>query len=85
MTSCSRPGVEILGVLADDDEIDALKAARHAVDVLDRPQVGVQIERLPQPDVDAGEPFADGRRDRALERDLVLADRVEQRRPAATG
>ena len=26
-TSCSRPGVEVLGVLADDDQIDALERA----------------------------------------------------------
>ena len=70
--------VEILGVLADDDEVDALKAARDALEVLDRPQVGVEVERLAQPDVDAGEPFADRRRDRSLERDLVLSNRIEQ-------
>ena len=44
-----------------------------------RPQVGVEIQRLAQPDVHAGEPLRDRRRHRSLERDLVPPDRVEQR------
>ena len=56
------------------------KAARDARQVLDRPQVGVEIERLAQPDVHAGEAFADRRRHRPLQRDLVALDRVEQLR-----
>ena len=72
--------VEILGVLAHDDQIDVLEAARHAGQVLDRPQVGVEIERLAQPDVDAGEALADRRGHRPLQRDLVPLDRLEQRR-----
>ena len=51
-----EPGVEVLGVLADDDEVDALEPALDAGQVLHRPQVGVEIERLAQPDVDAREP-----------------------------
>src|SRR5262249_51076772 len=39
-------GVEILGVLADDDEVDVLVAARDALERLDRPQVSVEIERF---------------------------------------
>ena len=74
-TSCSRPGVEVLGVLADDDQIDALEPRRHARQVPHRPQVRVQIERLAQADVDAREALADGRADRSLERDLVSPDR----------
>ena len=53
--------------------------------VPDRPQVRVQIERLAQADVHAREPLADRRRHRALERDLVAADRVDAARPAAAG
>ena len=78
-----EPGVEVLGVLADDDQVDALEPRRHARQVPDRPQVRVEIERLAQADVDAGEPFADRRRDRPLQRDLVAADRVEQLDAAA--
>ena len=80
-------GVQILGVLADDHQVDAREPRRHARQVPDRPQVRVEIERLAQPDVDAREPFRDRRRHRALERDLVPADRLEeldrQRLPAA--
>ena len=65
-------GVEVLGVLAHDDEVDACVARRHRRQVPDRPQVGVEVERLAQADVDAGEALADRRRDRPLERDLVL-------------
>ena len=72
--------VEILGVLAHDDEVHVLEPARHAREVLHRPQVGVEVERLAQPDVHAGEPFADRRRDRPLQRDLVPLDRLEQLR-----
>ena len=72
-------GVEVFGVLADDDQVDAAEARRHRRQVPDRPQVGVEVERLAQADVDAGEALADRRRDRALQRDLVARDRIEQR------
>ena len=42
-----------------------------------RAQVGVQPELLAERHVDAAEPLADRRRDRALERDLVAPDRLE--------
>ena len=48
-------GVEILGVLADDDQVDALEPRVDAGQVPHRPQVRVEIERLAQPDVDARE------------------------------
>ena len=72
-------GVEILGVLADDDQIDVGEACVHTGNVPHGPEVRVQIQRLPQADVDARESFRDRRRHRALERDLVAADRVEER------
>src|SRR4029077_4977272 len=52
---------------------------------LDRTDQRVEVELLSQGDVHAPETATDGRRDRAFERDLVLADRLEdmrrQRRP----
>ena len=69
--------VEILGVLADDDHVHALEPGRHSRNVPDRTKVRVEVERLPQSDIHAGEPFADRRRDRTLERDLVAPDGVE--------
>ena len=74
-----EPGVEILGVLADDDQVHVGEAALHARKILHRPEIGVEVERLAQADVDAGEAFRDRGRDRALQCNLVAADRVEQR------
>ena len=70
--------VEILGVLAHDDQVHAGEAARHARQVPHGSEVRVEIERLPQADVDAREPLGYRRRDRTLECDLVSANRVEQ-------
>ena len=50
-----EPRIEILRVLAHDDQVHVLKAARHAREVPHRPEVRVQIERLAQPDVHARE------------------------------
>src|SRR5262249_53429619 len=70
-------GVEALGVLADDDEIDVLEARAHAGIALARPHLGVHVELLAERDIHRAEAAADGGRDRALERDAGLADRVE--------
>ena len=83
-TSCSSPGIQVLGVLTHDDEIDVREPARDARQVPDRPEVRVEVERLAQAHVDAGDAFGDRCRHRALERHFVAFDRVEQLRPAAT-
>ena len=70
-------GVEVLGVLADEHEVDVLEARAHAGIALARAHLRVQVERLAQADVDRAEAAADRRRDRPLERDARLADRVE--------
>ena len=44
--------VEILRVFADDDDVDVLEARDDVRHRLHRPQIGVEVERLPQPDVD---------------------------------
>ncbi len=71
--------VEVLGVLADDDEIHVLVARVDALDRLRWAKVGVQVEGLAKGDVDRSEAFADGRRDRTLQGDLGLADGIENR------
>ena len=71
------PGVEVLGVLADDDQVDVVEARAHALVGLARPHLRVEVETLAEADVDRAEAAADRRRDRALERRAVLADRVE--------
>ena len=73
-----EPGIQVFGVLADDDQIDTLVARGYRRQVPHRPQVGVEIEGLAQPDIDAGKALAHRCRDRALQRDLVAGDRVEQ-------
>ena len=55
-----EPRIEILGVLAHDDQVDALEPRVDAGQVPDRPQVRVQIQRLAQADVDAREPLPIG-------------------------
>ena len=73
------PDVEILGVLAHDDEVDVLVARAHARVRLARPHLRVEVEPVAQRDVDGAEALADRRRDRALQRDAVAADRLERR------
>ena len=79
------PGVEILGVLAHDHEIDVVVARAHAEVRLARAQAGVEPELVAERDVDRAEAGADRRRDRPLQRDLVRLHRGErllgQRRP----
>ena len=78
-------GVEVLGVLADDDQVDVVVAEVEALHRAGRAHVGVQVERLAERDVDAPEPATDRGRDRTLERDVVAPDGVEdvvrERRP----
>ena len=72
------PGVEVLGVLADDDQVDVVEAGADALVRLARPHLRVHVELLAQADVDGAEAAADRRRDRPLQRGAVPADRVER-------
>jgi hypothetical protein len=63
-------GVEVLGVLAHDHEIDRAEASRRMRQRPDRAEVRVEIQRLAQADVHAGETGRDRRRHRSLEGDL---------------
>src|SRR4051794_5439036 len=69
--------VQVLGVLAHDDDVDVFEARDDVRHRLDRPQIRVEIERLAQPDIDRREAGADRRRDRTFERDLVAEDRFK--------
>jgi hypothetical protein len=71
------PRVEVLGVLAHDDEIDARVARTHPLIALARTHLAVEVERFAKRDVDASEARADRSRDRPLERHAVLLDRLE--------
>ena len=70
-------GVQILGVLAHDDQVDVLEARADARIALDRAHLRVHVELPAQRDVDGAEADADRRRDRPLERHAGLADRVQ--------
>ena len=70
-------GVEVLGVLSDDDHVDVLVARAGARDRERRAQVHVQVEHLAKRHVDAAEARADRSGHGALDGDLVLADRLD--------
>src|SRR6266436_706097 len=72
--------VDVLGVLAEDDHVDllgVLDGRGHALEVLDGAETHVEIEHLAQGDVQRAEALADGRGERALDGDQILADNVE--------
>ena len=71
-------GVEVLGVLADDDEIGLRKARAHALERLARPDARVEVELLAQQHVDRAKARADGRRRRALDADAGPSQRRER-------
>ncbi len=71
------PGVEVLGVLADDDQVDVVEPAAHAGVALAGADLAVKVELLAERDVDRAEAAADRRCDRPLQRCAGLTDRVE--------
>src|SRR6266566_7929385 len=73
------PGVEVFRVLADDDQVDVVEPRADALIGLARAHLRVEVEGLPQADVDGAEAAADRRRDRALDRDPGAPDRFERR------
>jgi hypothetical protein len=71
------PCVEILGRLAHDHDVDVLVARADARVALAGPDLAIEVEALAEGDVDRAEPSADRGRDRPLQRDPALANRVE--------
>ena len=79
--SHSMPGVDVLGVLAEDHHVRlrrVLERARHAAEVAHRAQADVEVELLAQRHVERADAAADRRRHRALDRDRVLPQRDER-------
>ena len=73
-------GVDVLGVLAEDDHVGQLGLLHRrgdAGEVLHRPEADVEVEDLPQGDVERADAAADGRGQRALDADQVGAEGVE--------
>jgi hypothetical protein len=64
-------GVEALGVLPDDDDVDAGVLWAQLGDDARGAEADVEVERLAERDVRAREPLADRRRDRALDADRL--------------
>src|SRR5690606_12046547 len=63
-------GVDVFGVLAEDDHVGLLGLThrrRNTLEVLDRAQADVQVELLAQSHVQRTDAAADGRRERALD------------------
>src|SRR5207249_4121426 len=71
-------GVEVFGVLPDDDQVDLVEPRPDPFVRLAGAHLRVEVERLPQADVDGAETSADRGRDRALQRDAGPANRVER-------
>ena len=70
----SMPGVDVLGVLAEDHHVDFLRMLhrrRHALEPAHRPQADIQIEHLAQRDVQRSDAAADRRGQRAFDADEV--------------
>ena len=76
--SNSMPGVEVLGVLADDHDVGLGEARAHALVGLAGADAGVEVELLAEGDVDRAEARAHRGGRRALDGDPALADRVER-------
>ena len=80
-------GVDVFGVLAEDDDVHQLgmlDRRGHALEVADRAHAGVEVEHLAQRHVQAADAAADRRRQRSLDRDLVRRAPPRACRSAAT-
>ena len=71
-------GVKALRVFANDDEVDAGIPGRNMGQVLDRTEVGVELELLAQGNVDTGEAAADRRGHWPFQSDPRAFDGVDQ-------
>ncbi len=83
-------GVDVLGVLPEDHHVDVLGVLhrrRHAREPPHRPQAHVQVHDLAQRDVEAADAAADRRRQRPLDADEVVEERLDRllREPVAGG
>src|SRR5207302_7346952 len=70
-------GVQVLRVLANDDQIDVVVATANPRIPLAGPHQRVEVEGLAQCDVDASDALADRRGQRAFDCHLVAPDRLE--------
>src|ERR1700682_1174917 len=71
--------VDVLGVLAHDDEVEVVAKVARALIGLDRSDQGEEVELLAQRHGDASKPAADRRCYRTFESDLVFANGCQHR------
>ena len=60
--ACNDTLIQVLGILAHDDEVNVLKTGRYARQRVHRAQVGVGGKALAQLHIDAAEALADGKK-----------------------
>src|SRR5262249_57843011 len=75
------PGVDVFRVLAEDHHVDLLRVLdwrRHALEVAHGPEAYVEVEHLSKRHIERAEPLADGRGERPLDRDQVLANDIDR-------
>jgi hypothetical protein len=72
-----QPGIQALGVLAHDDEVNIRIARGDVRQITNRPEVRVQLKLLAQRHVDAGKTAAYGRGDRPLQSHARALDRFD--------
>ena len=70
--------IQVLGILAHDDEVNVLKTGRYARQRVHRAQVGVGGKALAQLHIDAAEALADGRSRRAFQCPAARLDGVQR-------
>src|ERR1051326_3184687 len=71
------PGVDVLGILPEDDHVHGtrvLDGRRHALEPAHRPHAGIEVELLAERDVEGADPPAHRGGEGSLDRDEVLAD-----------
>ncbi len=73
------PGVDVLGVLAEDDHVGlfrSLHRGRHPLEITDGPDTGKEVQFLPQGHVQGTDAAADGGGQGALDGDPALPDGI---------
>src|SRR5207253_5556689 len=70
-------GIEPLGVFADYNKVDILERDLNARQRMHRPHTGIEVESLPQADINRAKAHSDRGRARSLERHAILADQLE--------
>jgi hypothetical protein len=74
-----QSGVKAFGVFSNNDQINIGITSGNVRQIAHRAEVGVKLELLPELHVDAGKAAANGRSNRALQRDVCTFNGFRQR------